>query len=240
LTAPILSIIIPAYNEEQRLPAALDQIHSFLFQQSYTAEVLVVENGSTDRTLQLAQAAAARMPEVRVLHSDLKGKGAAVKMGMLAAQGEYRFICDVDLSMPIAEVNRFFPPALPQMDVAIASREAPGSLRIDEPWRRHWTGRSFNALVRWTLLPGLHDTQCGFKCFRAQVAEECFSRQTISGWSFDVEVLYLARQRGYHIVEVPITWYFNPESKVNVLRDLKQVVHDLWTIWRNARRGLYH
>lgn len=239
MTVPFLSIIVPAYNEEQRLPAALAQIHAFLSQQPYPAEVLVVENGSTDRTLEFAQAAAERMPEVRALHCAQKGKGAAVKMGMLAAQGEYRFICDVDLSMPIDQVNRFLPPLLPELDIAIASREAPGSIRVDEPWRRHWTGRSFNALVRWTILPGLHDTQCGFKCFRAQVAQECFSRQTISGWSFDVEVLYIARQRGYRMVEVPITWYFNPESKVSVLRDLKQVAVDLWTIWRNTRRGLY-
>ncbi len=236
---PHLSIIIPAHNEEHRLPATLDTVHRFLEAQSYSAEVLVIENGSHDRTLEIAEDYARRMPELRVLHESGRGKGLAVRAGMLAARGEYRFICDADLSMPIEEVNRFIPPVLPDMDIAIASREAPGAVRYDEPAFRHFTGRAFNLVVRVLGLPGLQDTQCGFKCFRAAVAEKLFPRQTILGWTFDVEVLFIARKYGYRIVEIPIPWYYNPESKVNVLRDAYQVGRDLIRIRFNYARGQY-
>jgi len=239
LANPHLSIIIPAHNEEHRLPATLDTVHRFLEAQSYSAEILVVENGSHDRTLEIAEEYARRMPELRVLHESGRGKGLAVRAGMLAARGEYRFICDADLSMPIEEVNRFIPPVLPDMDIAIASREAPGAVRYDEPAFRHFTGRAFNLVVRVLGLPGLQDTQCGFKCFRAAVAEKLFPRQTILGWTFDVEVLFIARKYGYRIVEIPIPWYYNPESKVNVLRDAYQVGRDLIRIRLNYARGQY-
>jgi dolichyl-phosphate beta-glucosyltransferase len=135
---------------------------------------------------------------------------------MLAARGEYRFFADADLSMPIGELNRFLPPAV-DAPIVIASREAPGAIRYDEPSYRHVTGRVFNNLIRALVLPGLQDTQCGFKMFRAEIAETLFKRQTLMGWSFDVEVLYIASLRGLSILEIPIPWYFNPESKVNVL-----------------------
>jgi glycosyltransferase involved in cell wall biosynthesis len=239
LTNPLLSIIIPAYNEERRLPDTLERIATFLDQQSYPAEVIVVENGSSDRTLEIAREIAGRDGRVRALHEDRRGKGRAVRTGMLAASGEFRFICDADLSMPIEEVNRFLPPQLEGADIAIASREAPGAARYNEPEYRHLTGRVFNALVRWLALPGLQDTQCGFKCFRAAVAEDVFPRQTIDGWTFDVEVLYIARRRGYQICEIPIDWYFNPESKVRVLRDSWHMFRDLLMIRTNGRRGAY-
>ncbi|MCX8025796.1 MAG: glycosyltransferase family 2 protein [Thermanaerothrix sp.] len=240
MNIPLLSIIIPAYNEEHRLPGTLQAIHDFLAGQPYTAEVLVVENGSTDATLAVAQAYAARLPYLRVFHEDIRGKGWAVRRGMLAAVGAYRFICDADLSMPINEVNRFLPPQLPpEVDIAIASREAPGARRYGEPEYRHLAGRVFNWMVRLLALPGLQDTQCGFKMFRAAVAEDLFRHQTITGWTFDVEVLFIARRRGYKIVEIPIPWYFNPESKVRLWRDARQMFLDLLTIRRNARRGLY-
>lgn len=239
MTNPLLSIIIPAYNEERRLPDTLERIATFLDQQSYPAEVIVVENGSSDRTLEIAREIAGRDGRVRALHEDRRGKGRAVRTGMLAASGEFRFICDADLSMPIEEVNRFLPPQLEGADIAIASREAPGAARYNEPEYRHLTGRVFNALVRWLALPGLQDTQCGFKCFRAAVAEDVFPRQTIDGWTFDVEVLYIARRRGYQICEIPIDWYFNPESKVRVLRDSWHMFRDLLMIRTNGRRGAY-
>ncbi len=239
MNSPLLSIIIPAYNEEIRLPDTLEKIQRFLEQQTYAAEVIVVENGSRDRTLQIAREFAAKHPSFRALHEERRGKGNAVRTGMLAAAGEYRFICDADLSMPIEQVNRFLPPQLESMDVAIASREAPGSVRYNEPEYRHLTGRVFNTLVRWLALPGLQDTQCGFKCFRAAVAADVFQRQTIDGWTFDVEVLYVARRHGYKIQEIPIDWYFNPESKVRVLRDSWQMFKDLLKIRANGRRGAY-
>jgi dolichyl-phosphate beta-glucosyltransferase len=231
-----LSIIIPAYNEANRLPKTLENLFSFLANQPYLAEVLVIENGSQDSTYQTAMAFTERFPRLRVLRETQRGKGRAVQRGMLSAVGEYRFMCDVDFSMPVEEINRFLPPQLSGYDVAIASREAAGAVRYNEPLYRHLVGRFYNRLIRLLALPGL---QCGFKCFRGALAEEIFLSQTLPGWSFDVEVLFIARQRGYRIVEVPIPWYFNPESKITVWRDSLRMAIDLLTIRLNHVRGKY-
>ncbi len=207
--------------------------------QSYASEVLVVENGSSDRTLEVAQSYSRRFPQLKVLQSSQRGKGVAIRQGMLAARGEYRFMCDADLSMPVEQLVRFLPPVQMDFDLAIASREAPGAVRYNEPSYRHWGGRAINLMIRLLILPGLHDTQCGFKCFRAEVAQDLFGLQTLPGWSFDIEILYIARRRGYRIVEVPIDWYHSPESKLSVWRDALQMMLDIFTIRRNARRGLY-
>jgi len=238
LKLPFLSIVIPAHNEETRLPRALGQVFAFLDNQDYSSEVIVVENGSTDRTLEVAQKFGLNFPNLRVLHEDLPGKGRAIRRGVLEAHGEYRFSADADLSMPVEEVNRFLPPAC-SSDIAIASREAPGAIRYNEPAYRHLTGRIYNYLIRSLVLPGLQDTQCGFKCFRAPVAEDVFRFQTLTGWSFDVEILYISRCRGYTIAELGVPWYYNPGSKVNVLHDSWRMFFDLLTIRRNARRGVY-
>lgn len=235
---PFLSIIIPAHNEERRLPQTLEQVVRFAASQSYETEVLVVENASCDRTFEVGKEYASRHPLVQVLHEDLPGKGRAVQKGMLAAKGNYRFFADADFSMPATEIARFVPPAV-DVPIAIASREAPGAVRYDEPFYRHITGRVFNTLIRLLVLPALNDTQCGFKMFRADVAHDLFSCQTLMGWSFDVELLYIASRRGYPILEIPIPWYFNPESKVNVLRDSWRMFIDLLTIRRNGRKRLY-
>jgi glycosyltransferase involved in cell wall biosynthesis len=235
---PHLSIIIPAHNEERRLPDTLEQVVRFIEPLPYESEVLVVENASSDKTLEIARGFEARHPFIRALHENLPGKGRAVQTGMLVARGAYRFFADADLSMPIGEVNRFLPPAV-EAPIVIASREAPGAIRYDEPAYRHITGRVFNGLIRALVLPGLQDTQCGFKMFRADVAEDLFKRQTLMGWSFDVELLYIAGLRGLQVVEIPIPWYFNPESKVNVLRDSWRMFRDLLLIRRNGRLGKY-
>jgi len=237
---PLLSIIIPAHNEEARLPRSLEEISAFLETQPYTAEIIVVENGSQDRTLELAQEYTARIANLRVFHEEARGKGLAVKRGMLEASGEYRFICDTDLSMPIAEVNQFIPPEQKHIDVVIASREAEGAVRYDEPAYRHFIGRVFNTLVRVLALPGLQDTQCGFKCFRDEVAEKVFSLQTMPGMAFDVEALFIARRMGYKIEEVPIPWYFDADSRVRLVQDSMKMALDLLSIRRNARQGLYN
>jgi glycosyltransferase involved in cell wall biosynthesis len=247
LSTPFLSIIIPAYNEEKRLYTSLNEVSEFLHIQSYTAEVIVIENGSDDNTLQIAEEFAAHWneqyrdssPSIHVLKESKRGKGLAVKRGMLVARGKYRFMCDADFSMPVTEINRFFPPALNDFDIAIASREAPGAIRYNEPSYRHFIGRVFNAMIRILALPDLQDTQCGFKCFRAPIADDLFSLQTITGWSFDVELLYIGRIRGYRIVEIPIPWYFNPDSKISVLHDSYQMGLDLLRIRFNKRRGEY-
>ncbi len=236
---PFLSIVIPALNEEERLPETLEQVFHFLSSQDYTSEVLVVENGSSDRTFEVAQEFARTHPGLRPLHEPLRGKGRAVRRGMLEARGAYRFICDADLSMPISELSHFIPPEINGVEIAIGSREAPGAVRYDEPMRRHLSGRVFNWLIHMLVLPGLKDTQCGFKCFSAAATQDIFPRLTLMGWSFDVEALFIARRAGYRIVEIPINWYFNPQSKVNLLRDSTRMAGDLLTIRRNARRGLY-
>ena len=239
MSLPLLSIIIPAHNEENRLPRSLEQIFSFLERQSYEAEVMVIENGSTDHTLELAQAFAASHKSLRVVHEPGRGKGLAVRRGMLEARGQYRFMCDADLSMPIEEVNKFLPPALPPFEVAIGSREVKGAVRYHEPFYRHFGGRLINLLIRLLILPKLQDTQCGFKCFRADVAMNLFQRQRLDGWSFDIEVLYLAECEGYHIVEVPVDWYYRSESKVSALRDAIRMISDIFLIRANMRHGLY-
>ena len=235
---PFLSIVLPAHNEADRLPETLEKIDKFLHAQNYTIEVVIVENGSSDNTLELARDFQGCFPYLRVIHEDRRGKGLAVRRGMLEAAGKYRFICDVDLSMPVEEINRFLPPVLQDAPIAIASREAPGAKRYGEPEYRHFVGRVFNTLVRLIALPDLQDTQCGFKCFRDDTVW-LFSCQTIEGWTFDVEVLYAARKNGLPIVEVPIPWYFNPQSKVRLIRDSMQMGMDLIRIHSNSLRGRY-
>jgi len=236
---PLLSIIIPAHNEEHRLPGSLNKVLSFLQYQPYQAEVLVVENGSQDRTAEIALRFTERYPNLYLLREPKPGKGLAVRRGMLEAKGDYRFICDADLSMPIDEVNRFIPPQSHDFDIAIASREIPGSARYGEPLYRHWIGRGFNLLVRTLTVPQIQDTQCGFKCFRALVAEDLFNTQILDGWTFDVEVLFIALKRGYEIIEIPIPWYYIPGSRVHFLRDSLAMFSDLFRIRSNWRRGLY-
>ena len=236
---PLLSIIIPAHNEESRLPDTLSKVFAFLERQTYQAEVVIVENGSSDRTAQVVEAMVSNHPNLRLLRERARGKGLAVRRGMLEATGAYRFICDADLSMPIEEVNRFLPPTLENVDIAIASREARGAIRYGEPFYRHWFGRVFNLLVRVLAVPGFHDTQCGFKCLRADVARDLFRVQRLDGWTFDVELLFIALKRGYRVVEVPIPWYYTSGSRVSLIRDSLAMLNDLFIIRRNWRRGIY-
>ena len=238
-TRMFLSLIIPAHNEERRLPPTLKAIDAFLDRQSYESEVLVVENGSQDLTAVVTEAYAGDHPRVSLLREHGRGKGLAVRRGMLAAQGQYRFICDADLSMPIEELPKFLPPVVDDYDVAIGSREAPGARRFNEPMFRHVQGRVFSDLVKFFALPGFEDTQCGFKCFRAQAAEDLFAVQRFDGMSFDVEVLYIARQRRYRILEVPIDWYYRSESRVQPLADPLRMLFDILTIRRNWSAGRY-
>ena len=236
---PFLSIVFPAYNEALRLPDTLEKTLAFVNSQPYPIEIVIAENGSDDDTLVVAQRFAAQTDIVNVLHLDQAGKGRAVQAGMLAARGAYRFVCDVDLSMPITEIPRFLPPQMDSADIVIASREAPGSVRYNEPYYRHFIGRIFNNLVRLLVLPQLQDTQCGFKCFNAKAVETLFPLVTIPGWTFDVEVLAIAYQRGYRVQELPIPWYYHPHSKVKVVRDSIRMALDLIEIRRKLRNGTY-
>ena len=233
-----LSIVIPAYNEESRLPETLEQVFRFIEKQNFSSEVIVVENGSDDRTFEVAQAFANAHENFRVIQTE-RGKGAAVKRGMLEAKGEYRFMCDADLSMPVEEILKFIPPALADFDIAIASREIEGSARYNEPRYRHFGGRGINFIIQLFALPGLNDTQCGFKCFRADVVNAIFPLQRMRFWSFDVELLFIARRLGYRVREIPIDWYYHPETKVNAVRDALRMIGDIFHIRINAWRGKY-
>jgi glycosyltransferase involved in cell wall biosynthesis len=234
-----LSIIIPAHNEEHRLPPTLTAVDAYLGKQAYASEIVVVENGSQDLTAVVTEAFAAGHPRVRLIRERGRGKGLAVRRGMLEARGQYRFICDADLSMPIEEVAKFLPPQLEAYDVAIGSREAPGARRFNEPAYRHFQGRAFSNLVKLFALPGFEDTQCGFKMFRAAAADDVFRVQVFDGMSFDVEALFIARRRGYKIVEVPIDWYYRSESRVHPLLDPLRMLRDILTIRRNWAQGKY-
>ena len=245
-SGPFLSIVIPAYNEEMRLPPTLVKIAEFLRAQPYRSEIIVVENGSTDGTAEVVlQFAASQVvagdPFELTLMRSAKGKGNAVKAGMLAARGEYRVVSDTDLAVPITEVSKFIPPGLPSQrcDVAIASREIVGAVRHGEPFYRHLMGRVFNFLVRLLAVPGIQDTQCGFKCFTRSAAEQVFPLQRISGWGFDVEILYIALRHNLQLVEIPVDWYYGDDSRVRPMHDTLSMVRELLKIRRNGRAGLY-
>ena len=236
---PHLSIILPALNEEQRLPRCLDQIDRWLQTQPFEGEVIVAENASTDRTAAITQEFAQTHPYVRLLQLKERGKGRAVKAGMLAADGDYRFICDVDLSMPIEEIEKFLPPAANGCDISIATREGKLARRIDEPEYRHIMGRVNNFIIKVMALPDFEDTQCGFKMFNRAAAEDLFSVQQMNGIGFDVELLFIAKRRGYKIREVPITWYFDADSRMRLVQDSLRMLQEIWQIRRNWGKGLY-
>ena len=225
-----LSIIVTAHNEQARLPKTLESINTYLETKSFLAEVIIIDNASSDNTFTIASDFAKQSPKFRVIQEFTRGKGAAVRTGMLNAKGDWRFMCDADLSMPIDEIDKFIPNKF-EGDIAIASRELPDSKRIDEPTKRHISGRIFNFFTRTLLLPQIHDTQCGFKCFRGEVAEKLFRTQTINGWAFDVEILTLARLQNHDIFEVPITLIYYGSSNINLLKDSIDMARQIFGIY---------
>ncbi|MCS7192977.1 MAG: glycosyltransferase family 2 protein [Armatimonadetes bacterium] len=244
-----LSIVIPAYNEVKRLPKTLGQIHFYLQDavkrwqvEMYEVEVIVVDDGSTDGTSELAKTFSDKLPNLQVLrHSPNSGKGYAVKRGMLAAKGQYRLFSDADLSTPIDELDKMLPILISgEAEIAIASRGLPQSqLLIRQPWHREMLGRFFNLVVQVLATPGIWDTQCGFKLFRGDVSERIFKLQTLNGFAFDVEVLYLARKFQYRIAEIPIRWLNDPNTKVQTLKHGMQMLRDLVIVRLNDLRGRY-
>lgn len=236
---PLLSLIIPAYNEGERLPTTLPPVFEFLESQDYAFEIIIVNNNSSDDTRDKALSFAATRPYLRVIDEMTQGKGAAVRSGMMAAKGEYLFMADADFSMPVQEIAKFLPPISEQYDVAIGSREAPGAVRYNEPQYRHFMGRVFNFYVKVLAIPGFEDTQCGFKCFRREVALEILPNQTINGWAFDVELLFIALRRGYRIIEVPVHWYYGENSRVSPIRDTINMIREVLRIRYNGFVGRY-
>jgi dolichyl-phosphate beta-glucosyltransferase len=237
--APALSVVIPAFNEALRLPPSLQTLKAYLDTFGAPVEVLVVDDGSSDDTGAVVRAWMRTWPSVRLIAQPHRGKGAAVRAGMLEARGDYVALADADFAMPAAEFARFMPALREGCDIAIGSREVPGAQRFDEPVYRHLMGRVFNRLVQLLLLPGIEDTQCGFKLFQREAAADLCQRQTIDGWGFDVELLVIARLRGYRIREIPIPWHCMPGSRVRPVRDTIAMVAELLRIRANARRGQY-
>lgn len=237
---PLLSLVIPAYNEEDRLPDSLKEIVDFTKQQAFESEVIVVDDGSEDRTASLVDEFHSRYPFITVIRNPHRGKGYAVQTGMLAARGKYLFLCDADLSMSIDQVTTFLPPHQEEnYDIVIGSREIEGARRYDEPAYRHLMGRVFNLIVRTFAVRGFQDTQCGFKSFKHEVARDVFSRQTMDGFGFDVEVLFIAQQRGYSILELPIGWCHVSNSRISPFSDTFKMFRDVLRVRWNNWRGVY-
>jgi len=215
VSAPPLSVVIPAFNEARRLPATLARVGEHLAAQGRPHEILVVDDGSSDGTADVARSAGA---DVRVLrHEPNRGKGYAVRRGMLAATGARRLMTDADLSTPIEELARLEAELDRGWDVAIGSRAVAGArVEVHQPAYREAMGRVFNVLVQVLLLPGLADTQCGFKLFTAGAADAAFRACRLDGFSFDVEALYVARLRGLRIAEVPVVWRNDAATRVSL------------------------
>lgn len=237
--AESLSVVIPAFNEARRIGGTLDELRRWLLGSRLHWEVRIVDDGSEDDTVGVVERAARTDSRIVIQREPHRGKGGTVRAGLLAARGGLRFMCDADLSMPIHELPRFLDLVPSQYDVALGSREGTRATRIGEPAHRHVMGRAYNALVRGFLLPGIHDSQCGFKLFTARAAEAIFSKVRIHGWAFDVEALYIAKLQGWRVAEVPIEWRYEADSRVSVVRDPFRMVRDLWQIRANARKGLY-
>jgi dolichyl-phosphate beta-glucosyltransferase len=254
---PFLSVVVPAYNEERRLPETLAQILAYLKRQAYRSELIVADDGSTDRTAALVEELAAQRTELgggkigmRLLVLDHRGKGFAVRAGALAAHGEYVLLCDADLATPIEEWEKLYRKFAEGYEVVIGSREGLGARRLGEPWYRHVMGRVFNFIVRVVAVGGIQDTQCGFKALRLPVAFDLFRRVRIYGddapvvhgaavTAYDVELLFLANRRGYRIAEVPVMWRYGTETKVSPLRDSLRNLRDVLTVRWYALRGRY-
>ncbi len=220
-TNPHLSVVIPAYNEEKRLGKTLPQMVDYLDKQPYTWELLVVNDGSRDRTAELVEQCS--HPRVRVItNSPNRGKGYSIRRGMLESTGDWRLFADADMSTPIEMLERFWPLTDEGYDVVIGSRGLPDSdLAVRQPKSREFVGRIFNTIVQVFLVPGVADTQCGYKLFSAKAANDIFPRQKLHGFAFDVEVLTIAHKLGYKIKEAPVKWVNDPGSKVSTLNGMK-------------------
>lgn len=224
-----LSVVVPAFNEEQRIQRTLERLAEYYDAQDYGYDVCVVSDGSTDQTDEIVRRFAQAHPLFKLERVEPnQGKGAAVRHGMLGASGDYVLFCDADLATPQEETEKLLPRVIAGADVAIGSRPLRDSrLEIRQPWYREMLGRTFNGVVQMLAIRGIADTQCGFKVFRREASQEVFRRCRLNGFSFDLEALMIARDLGYRIEEIPIRWMHQEGSKVRVLRDGTQMVLDL-------------
>lgn len=243
-----LSILVPAYNEEERLPATLEAIGAYLARRDFSHELVVIDDGSRDQTRAVVREFAANRPWVRLVQYDddagaplNRGKGFAVRAGVEAAVGRDILFSDADLSTPIEEMERLLPPiSRGDCDIAIASRALPESnLTVHQPAHREFMGRTFNKIVQKLAVPGVMDTQCGFKAFRGDVAKRLFALAQIDGFGFDPEILFLANKFGFKTREIPVTWSHRDNSRVNPLTAPLSMLRELLEIRWNDARGLY-
>ena len=238
-----LSIILPAYNEQDRLPPYLTSITRYLSQRGDPYEIVVVDDGSRDETAERVRQFAVDAPVIRLIQLEHNsGKGAAVRAGMLAAQGTLRLMTDADGATPIQEIERLEHALSQDNDLAIGSRflgSRDNRYRVQARWHRTVLGNAFNRMAQRLGLEGITDTQCGFKLFRKRVAEDLFSVARIDGYGFDLELLYVALRRNYRIAEIPINWTDQPGSKVHVIRDGLRMCRELLAVHRHAAQGSY-
>ena len=239
---PDLSIVIPAFNEEARLGPTLEAYLAYCSQMARRVEVIVVDDGSLDKTSVVVNSFAARHPEVRLIRlAENQGKGQAVRSGVVNAQGKRILFADADGATPLSEIERLEAALEAGADVAIGSRALHDQgVRIEARLYRRVIGRIFHGLVELLTVPRVKDTQCGFKLFRGPVAHDLFSRMRIRGFSFDVEVLMMAQRRGYAIAEVPVNWTHQPGSKVNLVTDSASMLRDLFLIRGRYLSGQYN
>lgn len=237
-----LSIVIPAYNEGQRLPKTLDSIFAYLRSRSYRAEIIVVDDGSSDRTPEIVCAARQKYPELRLLaNRGNRGKGFSVRHGMLEARGEIALFSDADLSTPIEEADKLIAAIVERgYDAAIGSRAVDRNLiEVHQPVIREQAGIFFNRMARWIMGIEFSDTQCGFKAFRKKRTQIVFEQQRIERFGFDPEILFLAKRHGLGVAEVPVRWSHDAATKVNVAADGIRMFLELLLIRWNAMRGSY-
>jgi glycosyltransferase involved in cell wall biosynthesis len=244
-------VVIPAYNEESRLPATLGRVDAYFREQGYAVEILVVDDGSSDGTAAVVNAFAQQHSSVRLLQNEHRGKGYTVRTGVLQARGESILVCDADLATPIEEELKLSAWLQNGYAIAIASREGLGARRIGEPFYRHVMGRIFNLITRLVAVGGFEDTQCGFKMFRADAARDIFQHVQLYGenavkvhgsavTAYDVEVIFLAVKRGYKVKEVPTEWRYGTMTKVNPLTDSIRNFSDVMRVRINDWRGKYN
>ena len=236
-----LSIVVPAYNEEHRILPTLRALHEHLSAQPLRYEILVVDDGSQDRSVEVVEAEA--LPFVRVVRQiPNKGKGAAVRLGMLSARGQIRVMSDADGSMPPSQLTRLLAPIIAcEADIAIGSRYADGAKSdVVQPKYRVLWSRLCNKVIQRSLVPGIRDTQCGFKAFTAETARDLFARGQIDGWAFDLEILALAKRANFRVQEVGVEWKDDRRSRVNPVKDMIKVIREALTIRRNLRHGVYN
>jgi dolichyl-phosphate beta-glucosyltransferase len=241
LERPLISVVIPAYNESARIGKALDEVLSCVHERNWRAEVLVVNDGSTDRTAAIVQEFAELHPEVRLLNNPgNRGKGFSVRQGVLHAVGEMVMFTDADLSAPMEEAEPLFEALRQGADIAIGSRWLERKRQtLKQPLYRQFFGRCFNAITRLVMGLPFADTQCGFKAFRRSVAQTIFQLQRIERWGFDPELLFIALKRGYKVREVPVTWGHDERSRLSYLKDGVKMLEEIAYIRWEAFAGAY-